>query len=66
MLMSSVVLQSLATANLFPSSLIPFTLMMEAIRFSETLVLTRVTRRHIPEDGILHNLKPFMSIILNK
>jgi hypothetical protein len=29
-------------------------MMMEAIRFSETSVLTRATRRHIPEDGILH------------
>jgi hypothetical protein len=27
--------------------------MMEAIRFSETSFLTRVTRRKIPEDGIL-------------
>jgi hypothetical protein len=31
-----------------------FTLMMEAIRSSETTVLTRATGRHIPEDGILH------------
>jgi hypothetical protein len=27
---------------------------MEAIRVSETSVLTRATRRHIPEDGIHH------------
>jgi hypothetical protein len=32
-----------------------FTLKMEAIRFSETLVHTRSTRRHILEDGILHS-----------
>jgi hypothetical protein len=30
-------------------------LMMEAISFSETSVLTRVTRRHNPEEGILHS-----------
>jgi hypothetical protein len=29
--------------------------MMEAIRSSETSVLTRAARRHIPEDGILHS-----------
>jgi hypothetical protein len=28
--------------------------MMETIRCSETSVLTRATRHHIPEDGILH------------
>jgi hypothetical protein len=32
-----------------------FTLKMEAIRSSETSVHTRSTRRHIPEDGILHS-----------
>jgi hypothetical protein len=32
---------------------IPFTLMMEAIRSSETSLLTRATWRQIPEDSIL-------------
>jgi hypothetical protein len=34
------------TANVVPSSPILVTLMIEAIRSSETLVLTRATRRH--------------------
>jgi hypothetical protein len=42
------------------SSLAGFsTLRMEAIRSSETSVHTRSTRRHIPEDGILHYNIPF-------
>jgi hypothetical protein len=54
------------TANVVPSSLILFNPMMEAIRSSETSVLTRPTRRHIPEDDILHshrreNLKFYLS-----
>jgi hypothetical protein len=36
-----------------PSSLIRFTLMMEVTHSSKTSGFTRVTRRHIPEDGIL-------------
>jgi hypothetical protein len=47
-------LQLLCTANIVPSSPILVTLMMEAIRSSETSVLTRATCRHMPEDGILH------------
>jgi hypothetical protein len=45
--------QLLVTANVVPSSLIIFTL-MEAIRSPETSVLTRVSRCHIPQDGIPH------------
>jgi hypothetical protein len=45
----------LVTANVVPCSLILPILMMEAIRSSETSVLTRLTWRHIQEDGILHS-----------
>jgi hypothetical protein len=44
----------LVTADVVPSSPILFTLMMKAIRSSQTSVLTRATLCNTPEDGILH------------
>jgi hypothetical protein len=43
--------QLLVTANVVPSSLILFALVMEILCSSETPVLTRVTQHNIPEDG---------------
>jgi hypothetical protein len=43
----------LVTANVVPSSPILVTLMMEALRSSDTSVLTRATQFNIPGDGSL-------------
>jgi hypothetical protein len=64
------IIQLLVTANVIPSSLILFTLLMEAILSSETWVPRRAKRPHIQESSIFHshwrgNLKSYMNLFLS-
>jgi hypothetical protein len=50
-------------ADVVPSSLILVTLIMDATHSTETSVLTRATRRHIPEGGVLHSLSLSLELL---
>jgi hypothetical protein len=51
------ILQLLLSVNVVPISLIIFNLMIEAIRSSQTSILTTVTRFNVPEDDILNSYR---------
>jgi hypothetical protein len=49
-----IMFQLLVTVNVVPSSPILSTLIMGVIPSATTSDLTKATRRHVPEDGIIH------------
>jgi hypothetical protein len=61
-----IVLQLLGIVNVVLSSLILFTFMMDAISFSETSVLIRITRRHIPEGDLLQEISDVKKLYFNR
>jgi hypothetical protein len=63
---SSLILVTSVTASVIPSSPILVTLMEKALSSSKTSVLTRATRRNIPEDTILHSHCREISGLTNK
>jgi hypothetical protein len=57
----NVVHRLLVTTNIVPSSPILVTLMMDALCSSKTSVLTRATRRNIPEEGVLRLISSYIN-----
>jgi hypothetical protein len=53
----------LVTASVVPISLNLVTLMKEALSSYKTSVLTRATRRNIPEDAILLSRKKYLLLV---